>query len=76
MSVQIGGTPDGTAIVKMGENKSIAEFNSGICGEEGFDTPKASNSIITVLWTLVIWEFQERFWSTTKPSSFSCFTFF
>ncbi len=42
MSVQIGRTPDCTAIVKMGENKDIAEFNSGICGEEGFDTPKAS----------------------------------
>ncbi len=25
----------------MRENKGIAEFNSGICREEGFDMPKA-----------------------------------
>ncbi len=37
-SGQIGGTPDCTAIIKMGENKGIADFNLGICG----DTPKAS----------------------------------
>ncbi len=42
MSVHIGGTPECTAIVKMGENKVIAEFNLGIYEEDGFDSPKAS----------------------------------
>ncbi len=37
---------------------------------------KWASSILMVLWTLVIWEFQERFSSTTKLDSFSCFTFF